>query len=91
MENPTNCDIERSFLEFLLWFSGISSDGMQAGLIPGLAQWIKDLALCSCNVGRNCSLDLILGLGRRMLEVGVGGKCPKREKKIIHSFLSLFL
>ena len=31
------------------------------GLIPGLAQWLKDLALpTSCHVGRRCSMDLTL-------------------------------
>ena len=29
------------------------------GSIPGLAQWIKDLAL-SCGVGRRCGLDPVL-------------------------------
>ena len=29
------------------------------GLIPGLVQWVKDLAM-SCGVGRRCSSDLAL-------------------------------
>ena len=36
-----------------------------AGLIPGFAQWVKDLAL-SCGVGRRCCSDLaLLWLWRR--------------------------
>ena len=30
------------------------------GLIPGLAQWVKDLVLLSCGVGRRRGLDLAL-------------------------------
>ena len=30
-----------------------------AGSIPGLAQWVKDLAV-SCGIGRRCSSDLAL-------------------------------
>ena len=31
------------------------------GSIPGLAQWVKDLALLlSCGIGFRCSLDLVL-------------------------------
>ena len=30
-----------------------------AGLIPGLAQWVKDLAM-SCGVGRRCGSDPVL-------------------------------
>ena len=29
-----------------------------AGSIPGLAQWVKDLV--SCSIGHQCSLDLVL-------------------------------
>ena len=32
-----------------------------AGLIPGVAQWVKDPVLAvSCGVGRRCGLDLVL-------------------------------
>lgn len=30
------------------------------GSIPGLAQWIKDLAVASCSIGWRCSSDLVL-------------------------------
>ena len=30
------------------------------GSIPGLTQWVKDLALLSCSVGHRCDSDLVL-------------------------------
>ena len=31
-----------------------------AGLIPGLAQWVKNRVAKSCGVGRRCGLDAAL-------------------------------
>ena len=63
-----------------------------AGLIPGLSQWVKDLAM-SCGVGRRGSSDLaLLWLWRRLAVVApvkrlaweppyIAGAALKRKKK----------
>ena len=42
------------------WVKNLISIHENASLIPGLAQWVKDLAAVSCGVGRRCSSDLAL-------------------------------
>ena len=45
---------------------------------PGLAQWVKDLVLPhSCNLGCDCSLDLIPGPGALGRPKRKGKKNPK--------------
>ena len=69
-----------------------------AGLIPGLAQWVKDLMLsqavtdvvwiqgcCGCGVGPSCGSDLTPSLGTAIC-CGYGPK--KEEKKIFKHFPS---
>ena len=67
------------FEEFLLWHNEnlccLGSGGV-LGLIPGLAQWVKDPVLRSCSLDCNCGLDLIPGLG---IPYDTGQ--PKKEKK----------
>ena len=48
-----------------------------AGSIPGLAQWVKDLTCCSCSLGHNCSSDLIPGPGTPY----ASGQPKKKEEK----------
>ena len=43
------------------WLTNPTRNHEVAGLIPGLAHWVKDLGLpVSCGVGRRCGSDLAL-------------------------------
>ena len=42
------------------WLMNPTRNHEVVSLIPGLAQWVKDLAAVSCGVGRRCSSDLAL-------------------------------
>ena len=47
-------------MDFPLWLSGNELD-LYAGLIPGLAQWVKDPGVAmSCSVGHRRGSDLAL-------------------------------
>ena len=54
------------------------------GLIPGLAQWVKDLVLPHLQLSCNCGFDLISGLGTPYAEAP-----PKKKKKIHCGWLHL--
>ena len=87
-----------------MWFSGLRtrySVHEDVGLIPSLAQWIKDLALVSCSLGHRCGLDLVLCLWCRLAAAAqiqpLAWECPcatgmvlkkKRKKKRLLHFLS---
>ena len=68
-------DLKRHFQQFLLWFGGLRTQHSvreDRGLIPGTAQWVKDLALlqvaaqvtdaaqiqCCCGYGVGLQLQL---------------------------------
>ena len=51
-------------MEFSLWLVGLRTWHClckNAALIPGLAQWVKDLAT-SCDIGRWCGLDVVVAV-----------------------------
>ena len=46
------------------WLTNLTRNYEVAGLIPGLAHWVKDLGIAvSCGVGRRRGLDLCCGSG----------------------------
>ena len=47
------------------WLMNLTGNHEVVGLIPGLTQWVKDLALLSCGIGCRRGLDLAL-LWRRL-------------------------
>ena len=50
------------------WLTNLTRNHEVVGLIPGLAQWVKDLAIAvSCDVGCRCGSDpTLLWLWRRL-------------------------
>ena len=43
------------------WLTNLTRNHEVVGSIPGLAQWVEDLALSmSCGVGHRCGSDLVL-------------------------------
>lgn len=40
------------------------------GLIPGLAQWVKDLVFCSCDIGHSSCSDSVPGPGANIYHRG---------------------
>ena len=43
------------------WLTNPTRNNEVVGLIPGLAQWVTDLAVAmSCGVGHRCGLNLVL-------------------------------
>ena len=74
---------ESQALEFPLWHSGLRIWHClwgSTGLIPGLAQWVKDPALLQCNVGGICGSDLISGPGTSYA-AGVAEKASKQASR----------
>ena len=47
------------------WVKNLASILENAGLMPGLSYWVKDMAL-NCGVGNRCGLDLLWWLWHRL-------------------------
>ena len=60
--------------------SVVSWEHWEAGLIFGLAQWLRIQCCPICGLGRNCGLDLIPGPELHMFQ-GAYGKKERKEKK----------
>ena len=62
----------------------VSWEHWDAGLIPGLAQWVKIWHCRSCSLGCTCGLDLILDSELHM-------PWGSQKKKVFYGFLGSFM